>query len=314
MQTETQSPEQLFDYEVTDSTGNKVGTVDGVWVDDATSELEFIGVKTGWLLGKTHVIPVADAEIGDGSVQVPYSEDQIKGAPSFGTDSELTPEQEDQIYDYYGLDRSTSPSPTGLATGTGTSSSGTAGTQAGTTDFGTSGTDTGEFGAAETTSGGFGTTDTSTGFDTTPGGTTSDYSTTGADRDYSRDLTSQDEERVPLHEENLQVDKQPVEAGHARIRKVVRTDHVSQPVDLAREEVQIERVPAGGDQVADDAFQEEQIDVPVMREEPVVGKEAHVAGEVRVGKTADTETRTVEGDVRREDVEIDKGSGFGNTP
>ena len=47
-----QAPEQLFGREVTDSSGNKIGSVDGVWVDDATDKLEFVGVKTGWLGGK----------------------------------------------------------------------------------------------------------------------------------------------------------------------------------------------------------------------------------------------------------------------
>ncbi|MBV9278865.1 MAG: DUF2382 domain-containing protein, partial [Chloroflexi bacterium] len=71
------------------------------------------------------------------------------------------------------------------------------------------------------------------------------------------------------------------------------------------EEVQIERVPAGGADVPAAAFQEQEIEVPVMREEPVVGKEAHVTGQVNVNKTADTETRTVGGQVRREEVVTD---------
>jgi len=62
MQTRT-DPTQLFDCEVLDSDGNKIGTVDSVWVDNATDQLEFIGVKTGWFMGKTHIIPTANAQI-----------------------------------------------------------------------------------------------------------------------------------------------------------------------------------------------------------------------------------------------------------
>src|SRR5437868_6393393 len=109
MNTSTQAPERLYGYDVIDATGNKIGTVDGVWIDDATNELEFVGVKTGWLMGKTHVIPVVDAQINDGSIQVPYPEDQVKNAPSVGTDDELSPDQEGEIYSYYGVDRSTAP-------------------------------------------------------------------------------------------------------------------------------------------------------------------------------------------------------------
>ena len=84
----SQDPAQLFGYDVTDASGNKIGKVDNVWVDDATNELEFVGVKTGWLMGKTHVIPVANAQISNGSIQVPFDEDQIKNAPSFSGDDE----------------------------------------------------------------------------------------------------------------------------------------------------------------------------------------------------------------------------------
>src|SRR5438270_1661107 len=135
----SQDPAQVFGYDVLDSTGNKIGTVDNVWIDDATNELEFVGVKTGWLFGKTHIIPVAEAQVTDGQITVPYAEDQIKEAPSFGADDELTPDDEQQVYSYYGLGRSTSASPTGLPTG----ESGTAGTDYATgTDY-TTGTDTG---------------------------------------------------------------------------------------------------------------------------------------------------------------------------
>jgi uncharacterized protein (TIGR02271 family) len=244
---QTQAPEQLYGFEALDSMGNKIGKIDGVWVDDATGELEFIGVKTGWLMGKTHIIPAAQAQIDNGSqtVSVPYAQDQIKDAPSYGTNDELSPDDESQIYSYYGIDRSTGTSPTGLPSGD----------QVGT--YQSSDTDTGE-------------------------------------------------RSVQLSEEELQVGKRSVEAGRVRLRKVVHTEQQEVPVDLRHEEVNIERVPAGGQDVPDSAFQEQEIEVPVMREEPVVGKEARVTGQVQVDKTAETETRTVGGEVRREDVEVDR--------
>ena len=271
----TQAPDQLFGYEVRDSSGNKIGSVDNVWVDDATSGLEFVGVKTGWLMGKIHAIPTADAQIdGDNRViTVPYSESQVKEAPSFGSDDELTPDSENQVYSHYGLDRTTSPSPTGLAEG-----------QSSRTDTGDdSATSVGTDFAAETNRG--------------------DY-TAEADRaDVSGDVG---ERRVQLAEEELQVGKRQVEAGRLRLRKVVNTEQQQVPVELQREEVDIERVPVSGQAAADTAFQEEDIEVPVMREEPVVAKQAQVAGEVRVGKDVRTETQTVGDTVRREDVEVER--------
>ena len=65
-------------------------------------------------------------------------------------------------------------------------------------------------------------------------------------------------------------------------------------------------MPASGAQVPRDAFQEQTIEVSLTREEPVVDKEAHVTGQVRVDKTAETEQRTVGGEVRHEDVAVER--------
>jgi uncharacterized protein (TIGR02271 family) len=261
--TMTQAPDELYGYEVIDSDGTKLGSVDGVWVDDASDALEFIGVKTGWLLGKTHLIPAEQAQIHDGQIQVPYPQSQIKDAPSFGTDDELSPDDEEQIYTYYGLDRSTAPSPTGLGTGSGTRESDTT--------------------------------------DTTAIGYTGTMDATDTDTE---------QVNVPLSEEQLQVGKREVEAGQARIRKVVRTEPVEEQVELRQEEIDIERVPVSEGTVPDDAFQEQAIDVPVMREEPVVQKQAQVTGQVNVNKEVETETRTVGDQVRKEEVEIDRDTDY----
>jgi uncharacterized protein (TIGR02271 family) len=270
----TQTPERLFGYDVLDSGGTKIGSVDNVWLDEATRQLEFVGVQTGWLgLGKTHLIPAADAQVDDASrtIQTTYDEEQIKSAPSYGAQVDLTPDDENRVYSYYGLQRSTAPSPTGLASTTGTAAAST----------------TGETSTASGQAGGY-----------------------GQDRG---DITGQEPEdvRVPLTEEQLTVGKRQVEAGRVRLRKVVRTEQVAVPVELRREEVHVERVPASGTEVPGDAFQEREIEVPAMREEPVVSKQPQVTGEVRIGKTAETEKRTVGDEVRKEEVEVDESGETG---
>jgi len=252
----TDAMNRLYDCEVVDAQGNRIGPVENLWLDPATEQPEFVAVKTGTVMGRTHLVPVAGAQIDDGTRQlrVPYSQDQIKGAPHFPDDAELSEQEEEQVYRHYGLRRSEAPSATGLASGGGTSGQ----QQSGRT-------------APQQTA-----------------------------------QTRQDQQNLTLAEEQLRVDKRPVEAGRARLRKVVRTERVSQPVELRREQVTVERVPASGEQVPQDAFQEQEIEVPLTREEPVVQKEAHVTGQVRVDKTAETERRTVAGDVRREDVEVER--------
>jgi len=256
----TQAPARLLGYDVLDASGAKIGQVDNVWVDDATQQLEFLGVQTSWLeVGKDHLIPAATASVDTGqhTIQVPYPADQVKDAPSYAADAQLSAADEDSVYTYYGINRSTAPSPTGLA---------------------------GAIGA--------------TGPATTSG--------TG----YARTDSTGGDVRVPLTEEQLQVGTRQGEAGRAHLRKIVRTEQVSAPVELRCEEVHVERVPVSGAAVSgelpDDAFQEKDIEVTVMQEEPVVSKQARVTGEVHVGKTPATETRTVEGEVRKEDVVVDR--------
>ena len=50
------------------------------------------------------------------------------------------------------------------------------------------------------------------------------------------------------------------------------------PVELKREDIVVERVPADEVEAGKGTFQEEVIKVPLSREEPVVEKEVHVTG------------------------------------
>lgn len=130
MTTEMPSYEELFDSSVVDSQGKKVGKVEAVWVDDLSNEPEFVGVETNWLLkGKVHVIPLTNAEYDDEIIRMPYTEDQIKNAPSRGTDPEISRSEETLIFEYFGLDPSISPSPTARPRGKITTDLGAPGTE-----------------------------------------------------------------------------------------------------------------------------------------------------------------------------------------
>src|SRR5205085_6083781 len=48
--------EQYIGHAVLDQNGAKVGSVECLW-SDHTGQAAFLGIKTGWLLGKTHVVP-----------------------------------------------------------------------------------------------------------------------------------------------------------------------------------------------------------------------------------------------------------------
>ncbi len=113
---------------------------------------------------------------------------------------------------------------------------------------------------------------------------------------------------VPEYEEELVAGTRQEQVGDVHLRKDVVTEQESVPVTLRHEEVTVERVPV--DQAVDlgttrEAFQGADIDVPVMGEEAVVGKQVRETEEVRLRKQATTEQQQVSGTVRKERVVVD---------
>jgi uncharacterized protein (TIGR02271 family) len=113
---------------------------------------------------------------------------------------------------------------------------------------------------------------------------------------------------IQLREEQLRADKEAVETGEVKVRKEVRTEHQQMNVPVEREEVVIERRPARGKAAAGD-MRSEEIRIPVKEERVKVTKEPVVREEVSVGKRKVRDTRTVSGDVRKEEVAVDSTGG-----
>ncbi len=101
------SLEQMIDYKVIDQDGDSVGTLHSLWSDPTTGTVEFLGVKTGWLFGQNHVVPAEKAELDESQnvVRLPYTSLFVKEAPSMSADAEISEEEEEKIYHYYGLGR-----------------------------------------------------------------------------------------------------------------------------------------------------------------------------------------------------------------
>ena len=109
------------------------------------------------------------------------------------------------------------------------------------------------------------------------------------------------------HEERLNVGTQEREAGHARLRKYVVTDHETVDVPVEREEVTVERTPINDTnaRVDNGTIGEEEVDVTLREERPVVQKEAVAVEEVGLNKQTVQETQRVEADVRKEQVDVE---------
>jgi sporulation protein YlmC with PRC-barrel domain len=95
---------RLRGMDVRTTGGDKAGTVKDVYLDAAARHVRYVGVKTGWFSG-THVVPIDDVTYADDDgrehLVVPYTEEDLKHAPTFGDDDEVTPEREREIYDHY---------------------------------------------------------------------------------------------------------------------------------------------------------------------------------------------------------------------
>src|SRR4051794_35872595 len=101
-----------------DADGEKIGTVEEVYLDADTDRPEWLAVKTGLFGSRISFVPVAEASDAGGDVRVPYSKAQVKDAPHADADGQLSQQEEAQLYRHYGLDYSESRSDSGLAEGT----------------------------------------------------------------------------------------------------------------------------------------------------------------------------------------------------
>ncbi|HWQ93212.1 MAG TPA: YsnF/AvaK domain-containing protein [Clostridia bacterium] len=126
---------------------------------------------------------------------------------------------------------------------------------------------------------------------------------------------------IPLHKEQVQVQKREVENGTVTLRKTVKTETVNQPVELRTETVTIDRRPAeavGG--TADESgtsslqssaqgqpFQQQEYTIKLKREEAQVQKEVVPAGQIVAETQVQTKQTNVQTQVRTEDISIDKG-------
>src|SRR5215218_9489423 len=92
-------------YKVYDQDYEKIGKVDDLFVDES-DQPEFIGVKMGLLgLRGTTLIPweVCTSDETTQRIEVSADKDTVKNGPAFNDDRDITPEFEQEVYSYYGL-------------------------------------------------------------------------------------------------------------------------------------------------------------------------------------------------------------------
>jgi uncharacterized protein (TIGR02271 family) len=241
-----------------DRDGDKIGTVESIYVDDQTGEPEWALVNTGLFGTKSSFVPLAQASGSGDQVQVPYDKQLVKDAPRVDTDQHLSEAEEQELWRHYGLDYSEHRSDSGLPAGE---------------------------------------------RDRDRDGINDDEDTVG--RDVSGPTTDQ---AMTRSEEELRVGTQTRERGRARLRKYVTTETQQVTVPVSREEVRVEREPITDANLdaatSGPAISEEEHEVTLHEETPVVDKRAVPRERVRLDTETVTEERQVSEEVRKEQIEV----------
>jgi uncharacterized protein YjbJ (UPF0337 family) len=103
----TELEEAYKGYAVYDQHYERLGRVDDLFVDE-NDQPEYIGVKMGFLLEqKTVLIPMGIVRVNDrrNLVEVAADKDTIQEAPAFDSNKDITPEYEERVHRYFGLER-----------------------------------------------------------------------------------------------------------------------------------------------------------------------------------------------------------------
>jgi uncharacterized protein (TIGR02271 family) len=239
-----------------DADGDKLGTIDAIYVDDQTGEPEWALVNTGLFGTRSSFVPLAQASDSGDQIQVPYQKQLVKDAPNLDPDGHLSEGEEQGLWRHYGLDYGTGYTPD-------------------TADRDRDGVDDRVQ-------------DSAVGRDTS--GPTTDHAMTRS-------------------EEELRVGTTQRERGRVRLRKYVTTETQQVTVPVQREEVRVEREPIT-DANLDAAtsgpdISEEEHEVTLREETPVVEKRAVPRERVRLDTETVTDERRVAEEVRKEQIEVE---------
>jgi uncharacterized protein (TIGR02271 family) len=221
--------------------GDKVGTVEDIYLDRETDRPEWAAVKTGMFGSKVNFVPIEDAQLSGDELRIGYDKSKVKDAPNVDADGELSPAEEQELYRYYGRSY---------------------------------------------------------------GGGNGDTSGGPTGRDVSGPET---DDAMTRSEEELHVGTTKREVGRARLVKHIVTENVQTTVPVQREEVRVEREPvtdANIDRATDGpALSEEEHEVTLHAEEPVVEKRVVPKERVRLATETHTDEQAIDEQVRKERIE-----------
>src|SRR3954454_19828785 len=114
MTTDLSNAQEWRGRTVMDRSGDKIGKLDEIYLDQQTGRPEWALVNTGMFGSLSTFVPLSGASQANDNVIVEWDKARVKDAPNIDADGQLSQEEEAQLYRHYGLDYSQ-----GANTGTG---------------------------------------------------------------------------------------------------------------------------------------------------------------------------------------------------
>ena len=109
MTTTGTDPRAWRGHTVIDADGDKIGTVDDIYVDDDTGQPQWLSVSTGMVGKRVSFVPLAGATSQGDQLMVAFPKETIKSAPNAESDGHLSREEEATLYRHYGIDYGEAP-------------------------------------------------------------------------------------------------------------------------------------------------------------------------------------------------------------
>lgn len=263
--TNTRNIQDLFNATAYDNTGDKLGDVKEIFVDDHTGQPTFVEVGHGLFGLSSSLVPLRGHTFQGNDLKLAFAKDRIKDAPNLDVNQALTPADQNEIYRHYGL---------------------------------TEARDTERYAAYDNRE-------------------RDGHLRDGHVHDETRGFHGDADHKDRLHDDNtlvrseerLNVDKERVESGEARLRKYVVHDTETVEVPVTREEVRVERNPIDGEArhggLHTDKLGEGEASVTLHEERVTVNKETVPVEEVSLHKDRVRETETFTEDVAKERIDVD---------
>jgi uncharacterized protein (TIGR02271 family) len=226
-----------------DASGEKVGNVGQVYLEESTGRPAWVTVRTGLFGTRESFAPLYGASMRGDQLVLAVPRQLVKDAPNIDTDGHLDEEDSTTLYRHYAH----------YLAAPGQDSAGAAG----------------------------------------DGG-----------RDVSGPTT---DDAMTRSEERLHVGTEAVPAGRARLRKYVVTEQVTQTIPVSHEEIRVEREPITDANVdaamSGPDISEEEHEVVLRAERPVVTKETVPVERVRLATETVTEEQQVSEQIRKEQID-----------